>query len=164
MRGPHNIWRLIRTGATFERTGAMSVALDAMQAPRNVRVAARVLGWPFRWLGYKGDPSLPPITRAITALGPAYIKFGQILSTRPDVVGVELADQLTYLQDKLPPFPTATAKQMIQADLGRPVDQVFTEFSEPVAAASIAQVHRARRADTGQEVAVKVMRTNIKAE
>ena len=51
MRGPHNIWRLIRTGATFERTGAMGVALDAMDAPRNVRVAARVLGWPFRWLG-----------------------------------------------------------------------------------------------------------------
>ena len=138
MRGPHNIWRLIRTGATFERTGAMSVALDAMQAPRNVRVAARVLGWPFRWLGYKGDPSLPPLTRAITALGPAYIKLGQILSTRPDVVGVELADQLTYLQDKLPPFPTDTARQMIESDLGRPVDQVFSEFSDPVAAASIA--------------------------
>ena len=56
MRGPHNIWRLIRTGATFERTGAMSVALDAMKAPARVRLAARVLGWPFAWLGYPGDP------------------------------------------------------------------------------------------------------------
>ena len=52
MRGPHNIWRLIRTGATFERTGAMGVALDAVEAPPRLRVAARVLGWPFRWLGY----------------------------------------------------------------------------------------------------------------
>ncbi|WBU64101.1 2-polyprenylphenol 6-hydroxylase [Paracoccus aerodenitrificans] len=161
MRGPHNIWRLIRTGATFERSGAMGVALDAMQAPRNVRIAARILGWPFRWLGYRGDPDLPPVTRAITALGPAYIKFGQILSTRPDVVGVELADQLTYLQDKLPPFPTETAKSMIEADLGRRIEDVFSEFSEPVAAASIAQVHRARLADTGQEIAVKVLRPGI---
>ncbi|MFV0294187.1 MAG: 2-polyprenylphenol 6-hydroxylase [Paracoccus sp. (in: a-proteobacteria)] len=163
MRGPHNIWRLIRTGATFERTGAMRAALDAMQAPRNVRVAARILGWPFRWLGYKGDPSLPPVTRAITALGPAYIKFGQILSTRPDVVGSELADQLSYLQDKLPPFPTDQAKAIIEADLGRSPDQLFSEFSEPVAAASIAQVHHARRADTGQEVAIKVLRPDIAA-
>ncbi|PZP19410.1 MAG: 2-polyprenylphenol 6-hydroxylase, partial [Kocuria rhizophila] len=80
MRGPHNIWRLIRTGATFQRTGAMGAALDALSAPPRVRAAARIMGWPFAWLGYAGDPALPPVTRAITALGPAYIKFGQILS------------------------------------------------------------------------------------
>jgi ubiquinone biosynthesis protein len=72
---------------------------------------ARVLGWPFAWLGDRGDPALPPATRALTALGPAYIKFGQILSTRPDVVGDELALQLRVLQDKLPPFPTTEAKR-----------------------------------------------------
>ncbi|MDM7931840.1 2-polyprenylphenol 6-hydroxylase [Tabrizicola sp.] len=161
MRGPHNIIRLIRTGATLERTGAMDVVLEAFRAPARLRFAARMLGWPFKWLGLKGDPELPPATRALTALGPAYIKFGQILSTRPDIVGEELAQQLKYLQDKLPPFPTATAKKMIEAELEMPVSSIFSEFSEPVAAASIAQVHRARLADTGEEVAVKVLRPGI---
>ncbi|MEI6801464.1 MAG: 2-polyprenylphenol 6-hydroxylase, partial [Pseudomonadota bacterium] len=102
-----------------------------------------------------------PATRALTALGPAYIKFGQILSTRPDMVGEKLSEQLKYLQDQLPPFSTTVAKQMIEAELELPVDQVFSEFSEPVAAASIAQVHRARIAETGKEVAVKVLRPGI---
>lgn len=161
MRGPHNIWRLIRTGATFERTGAMKLALEAMDVPPRLRLVARVMGWPFKWLGIKGDPALPPVTRAITALGPAYIKFGQVLSTRPDVVGQELADQLRVLQDKLPPFPIEVAKASVEIELGCPVDQIFTDFSEPVAAASIAQVHSARRVDTGEKVAVKVLRPGI---
>ncbi len=161
MRGPHNIWRLIRTGATFERTGAMREALAAMEAPPRLRAVARIMGWPFKWLGYKGDPALPPVTRAITALGPAYIKFGQVMSTRPDVVGADLANQLRMLQDRLPPFPTAIAKATIAAELQRPVEEIFSEFSEPVAAASIAQVHKAVRADTGACVAVKVLRPGI---
>ncbi|SCM69474.1 2-polyprenylphenol 6-hydroxylase [Donghicola eburneus] len=161
MRGPHNILRLIRTGATLERTGAMGLILDEMKAPNALRVVLRTLAWPFRWLGEEGDPNMPPAPRALNALGPAYIKFGQILSTRPDVVGAEVAMQLRVLQDKLPPFPVEIAKKMVKEELGRPVEEVYSEFSEPLAAASIAQVHKARLSETGEDVAVKVLRPNV---
>ena len=117
MRGPHNIIRLISTGATLERTGAMKVILDAFEAPTPLRWVLRGLTWPFQWLGLRGDPAMPPATRALTALGPAYIKFGQVLSTRPDVVGDELAAQLRVLQDKLPPFPVDVAKAEVEREL-----------------------------------------------
>lgn len=161
MRGPHNIFRLVRAGATFERAGAMRTVLEAMNAPRSVRIAARVLGWPFKWLGHKGDANLPTVTRALTAMGPAFIKLGQTLSTRPDVVGNDLAEQLRLLQDNLPPFPTVAAKDVVEAELGAPVDELFLEFSDSVAAASIAQVHKARLAGSGEAVAVKVLRPRI---
>ncbi|MGH1412406.1 MAG: 2-polyprenylphenol 6-hydroxylase [Pelagimonas sp.] len=161
MRGPHNIWRLIRTGATFERTGAMGVVLDAFETPAPLRVAARVLAWPFKWLGEKGDPSMPPAVRALSALGPAYIKFGQILSTRPDVVGDEMAQELRVLQDKLPAFSVEEAKEQVEQELGLPIDEIFSTFSEPVAAASIAQVHKANLLETGETVAVKILRPGI---
>jgi ubiquinone biosynthesis protein len=139
----------------------MGVVLDAFDAPKPLRLAARLLGWPFKWLGYSGDPNMPPAPRALTALGPAYIKFGQVLSTRPDVVGDEMATQLRVLQDKLPPFSVSEAKKMVESELGISVDTLFTEFSEPVAAASIAQVHKAKLAESGETVAVKVLRPNV---
>ncbi|WP_410056040.1 2-polyprenylphenol 6-hydroxylase [Roseobacter sp. HKCCA0434] len=156
-----NLWRLIRTGATFQRTGALDVAMREMGAPDGLRRFAKVVMWPVQWLGEKGDPAQPPVVRAITALGPSYVKFGQILSTRPDVTGPELSAQLRVLQDKLPPFDTTLARAEVARELGAPVETLFSEFSEPVAAASIAQVHRARVAATGREVAVKVRRPGI---
>jgi ubiquinone biosynthesis protein len=139
----------------------MKIALEMLDVPPSIRITARVLGWPFKWLGRKGDVTQPPVLRAITALGPAYIKFGQLMSTRPDVVGPEMAMELRVLQDSLPPFSTDIAKAEILSELGQSTEELFSEFSEPVAAASIAQVHRARLRATGEEVAVKVLRPDV---
>ena len=101
--GPHNIWRVIRVGSTFERTGAMKFLLERLSIPVPLRIIARIIGLPFKPLGNRGDTKQPPLLRALTALGPAYIKFGQLLSTRPDIVGEKIANELMVLQDSLPP-------------------------------------------------------------
>lgn len=139
----------------------MRAALDALEAPASLRFLARVLGLPFALLGLRGNPDLPPIPRALTALGPVYIKFGQLLSTRPDVVGSEMASQLQFLQDKLPPFATSEARAEFAREIGTDPVEIFSDFSDSVAAASIAQVHRAKLKTTGEDVAVKVLRPNI---
>lgn len=101
------------------------------------------------------------LAAALTELGPTFIKLGQALSTRADLLGEEMAADLSQLQDKLAPFPTKEAKRIIVDELGTPLDQQFISFDdEPVAAASIAQVHFAIAAD-GREVAVKVLRPNV---
>lgn len=99
---------------------------------------------------------------ALHDLGPTAIKLGQALSTRPDVMGEEIAKDLTELQDRLPPFAGSQARRIIEEDLGGPLENFFTEFEDKaVAAASIAQVHFAKTLD-GEEVAVKVLRPNIR--
>ncbi|MCT0224164.1 AarF/ABC1/UbiB kinase family protein [Synechococcus sp. CS-1328] len=101
------------------------------------------------------------ILTTLTNLGPCFIKVGQALSTRPDLVRRDWLEQLTQLQDNLPPFAHDTALALIEAELGAPVDQLFEEFPHyPVAAASLGQVYRARLAD-GHWVAVKVQRPNL---
>ena len=109
------------------------------------------------------EPRGQRLREALETLGPISVKFGQVLSTRRDLVPLDIADELARLQDRVPPFPSEAAVREIERSLGRPVDALFASFErEPVASASIAQVHLARLQD-GREVAVKVLRPGVEA-
>src|SRR3989449_2051758 len=115
---------------------------------------------------FRRDLSLPRavrLRRALEDLGPIFVKFGQMLSTRRDLLPTDIADELAKLQDRVPPFPGAIARESLERAYGRALSQVFGAFDEtPLAAASIAQVHAARLPG-GAEVVVKVLRPGMRA-
>jgi len=126
----------------------------------------RPWGWmqhlmPWRWRARVRLPRGQRLREALEELGPIFVKFGQMLSTRPDLLPEDIAAELARLQDRVPPFDGEEAVKIIERTFGRPVHQLYAEFSrEPVASASVAQVHLARLHD-GSEVAVKVLRPGI---
>ncbi|MGD9836213.1 MAG: 2-polyprenylphenol 6-hydroxylase [Afipia sp.] len=153
-----HILRLARAGYVFAREGVFGFA-DPSAMPPQAQFAVRMA----RLIERRGAASSGKLSRALTRLGPTYVKLGQFLATRPDVVGVGMARDLEHLQDRLPPFPQAQAESVVADAFDKPVAQVFASFGEPVAAASIAQVHRAEIEQDGvrKTVAVKVLRPNV---
>jgi len=156
---PAHLVRLGRAGFVFAREGVFGV-IDPMMAPVGARPLLRMA----RLLERRTTgPAETRLSAALTRLGPSYVKLGQFLATRPDVVGTALARDLESLQDHMPPFGQAEAEAAVIASFEKPVGTLFASFGPPVAAASIAQVHRASVATvSGQRpVAVKILRPGV---
>jgi ubiquinone biosynthesis protein len=149
--------RLAFIVVTVLRFGLDEVALSSFRQ-RWVRALVRLAT-----LGRRLDrPRGERLRQGLERLGPIFVKFGQVLSTRRDLIPLDVADELARLQDRVPPFPAAQSRALVEKAFGRPIDAVFARFdAEPVASASIAQVHFAELKD-GREVAVKVLRPGMR--
>jgi ubiquinone biosynthesis protein len=153
-----HIWRLIGWGRVLARHGALRGIERDANTPAPVRRLCQVAR--FGTL----QPALPDYAGAFRAIGPAAIKLGQTLATRPDLVGDEAASNLLELQDRLPPVEFAAIRATIEKSFERPLESLFATFDpDPVGAASIAQVHRATTTD-GRAVAVKVLRPGVREQ
>ena len=159
-----NLWRLWKILFVFTR-----YRLDSLVPVEQLPLRLRILLWLAPW---RLNPVPTRLSRgerlrlALEALGPIFIKFGQILSTRPDLIPADIVKELKRLQDDVPPFPNDQAIALIEEQLGRRIAELFAEFSpQPLASASIAQVHAARLFNSdgsaGKEVVVKVVRPGI---
>ena len=160
-----NLWRLAKAGVVLVQHG-VSLVPKGQKVPLPLKLAkmatlpVRILAAPFNF----GTPKERRISSALAALGPSYIKLGQFLATRGDIIGPEIAGDLRNLQDRMPPFSMEEARRAIEEQLGKKLEELFVEFGPPIAAASIAQVHKAvvlDRAGKRRTVAVKILRPDV---
>ena len=151
-----HIFRLLRWGRILARHGALRGIEQDINTPAQVRRLCRIARFG------AVQPREPDYAGAFTAIGPAAIKLGQALATRPDLVGEDAARNLLSLQDDLPPMPFASIRREIETSFGKPLEELYASLDEtPIGSASIAQVYRGVTTD-GREVAVKVMRPGIR--
>ena len=156
---PAQIFRLVHINYVLVRHGLDEIIL-ATHLFRPFRILYYIAPW--NWVPRKRGPRGVRIRKALEELGPIYVKFGQILSTRQDLLPDDIAEELERLQDHVPAFPGSQARELIETAYGKPIDSVFRNFQEvPLAAASIAQVHTAELLD-GTEVVIKVLRPKIR--
>jgi len=153
-----HLWRVLKWGRTLARHGALSGIERDPNTPAPVRRLVRIARIGVRL------PETPAYAVALQEIGPAAIKFGQTLATRPDIVGEAAARDLARLQDALPPVPFAVINAAMVKSFGRPLEDLFASIDPvPVGAASIAQVHRGVTTD-GRAVAIKVLRPGVEEE
>ena len=156
---PRLIFRLLHINRVLAKHGLDDV-IFATHLFRPFRFITFLLPW--NWVRRKSVPRGARIRHALEELGPIFVKFGQILSTRPDLLPDDIAKELVLLQDRVPPFAGSLARAIAEREYGRPLSEIFEMFDEqPLASASIAQVHAAKLKN-GRDVIVKVVRPNIR--
>ena len=160
------IFTLFKIARTLAVSDALKIIYKFHKPPLFIRVFFKIFSISFDKTN-SGNMNISDeerLCKSIQSMGTSFIKLGQFLSTRPDIIGDKLALNLEKLQDRVPPFSTDTAKQILKRNLGEENYNLILNFSEPVAAASIAQVHKAQINDNGtiKDVAIKILRPNIK--
>ena len=157
---------LLKLGRKIAKSDILKIASKFKKPPLAISILFKILSFSFD-KKKQNDLSLDDgeqLSRSLESMGTTFIKLGQFLATRPDIIGEELSSKLEKLQDRLPPFSIYEAKEIIKDDLGTETFNSIIDLSDPVAAASIAQVHKAKINDNGtiKDVAIKILRPNIK--
>ena len=158
------LFMLFKIGRKLSTSGAISSIYEIYDPPITIKILFFVIGFSFN--GKKNNNNLSPgvkLCNALQGMGTTFIKLGQFLATRPDIIGNDIANELEKLQDKLPPFQLKEAKNILRKELGKENFDKIINFSDSIAAASIAQVHFATISDFAEkkEVAIKILRPNI---